>query len=137
MKEQRDTTQPAGGSPVERGVSPCPWCGSPAEVEDDFARNWRVQCTNLEACGCTDGRLYESAAEAVRMWNRTPCAHPACLDNDDERCPRWLTGECAGPNVGAEPTEEAGADWPRRDDDNDGPERPGGACRSGSARASC
>ena len=75
MKEQRDTTQPAGGSPVERVVRPCPWCGSPAEVEDDFARNWWVQCTNLEACGCTDGRLYESAAEAVRMWNRTPCAH--------------------------------------------------------------
>lgn len=35
----------------------------------------------------------------------------------------------------AEPPAEAGADWPRRDDDHLGPERPGGACRSGSARA--
>lgn len=38
------------------------------------------------------------------------------------------------PNVGAEPTAEAGADRPRRDDDSDGPERPVGACWSGSAR---
>jgi hypothetical protein len=30
------------------------------------------------------------------------------------------------------PTAEADADWPRRDDDRSGPERPGGGCRSGS-----
>ena len=55
-------------------------------------------------------------------------------DESDVEHRKWL---CVTPNVGAEPTVEAGADWPRRDDDNDGPERPGGACRSGSARASC
>lgn len=38
------------------------------------------------------------------------------------------------PTVRAEPRAEAGADWPRRDDDHLGPERLGDACRSGSAR---
>jgi hypothetical protein len=37
-------------------------------------------------------------------------------------------------NVRAEPTVQAGAAWPWKDDDHDCPERPGEACRSGSAR---
>lgn len=36
-------------------------------------------------------------------------------------------------NVRAEPRAAAGADWPRKDNDNDGLERPGGACRCASA----
>lgn len=27
------------------------------------------------------------------------CRYPECVENDDERCPRWLTGECDGPNI--------------------------------------
>ena len=38
------------------------------------------------------------------------------------------------PNVRAEKTAEAGADWPREDNYSDSLERLGGACRSGSAR---
>jgi hypothetical protein len=39
----------------------------------------------------------------------------------------------ARPNVRAKPRAEADADWPRKDNDNDGLERPGGGCRSASA----
>lgn len=39
------------------------------------------------------------------------------------------------PPVRAEPPAEAGAGWPRKDNDHDGLERPDSACRSGSARA--
>ena len=37
------------------------------------------------------------------------------------------------PNVGAKPTVEADAGWPRKDDTNNGLERPDGGRRSGSA----
>ena len=37
------------------------------------------------------------------------------------------------PNVRAELPAEAGNDWPRKDNDQDGLERPGVGCRSGSA----
>ena len=37
------------------------------------------------------------------------------------------------PNVRAKPTAEADAGWPRKDNLNDGLERPDGGCRSGSA----
>jgi hypothetical protein len=29
---------------------------------------------------------------------RNRCRYPQCVENEDERCPRWLTGECGGPN---------------------------------------
>lgn len=37
------------------------------------------------------------------------------------------------PNVRAKPRAEAGAAWPRKDNDHCGLERPGGGCRSASA----
>lgn len=45
-----------------------------------------------------------SVPEACRdAWNaaqaaeRNRCRYPECVENEDERCPRWLTGECGGP----------------------------------------
>jgi hypothetical protein len=35
-------------------------------------------------------------AALVAELNR--CRYPACVENDDDRCPRWLTGECKGLN---------------------------------------
>ena len=34
-------------------------------------------------------------ARAVERAIRNECKYPACEENEDERCPRWLTGECA------------------------------------------
>lgn len=39
--------------------------------------------------------LVRSAIEAE--LNR--CSYPECVENNDDRCPRWLTGECAGPSA--------------------------------------
>lgn len=53
--------------------------------------------------------LYDKAAidEAVRKERErctslfekeiNKCMYPSCTENDDERCVRWLTGECPGP----------------------------------------
>lgn len=41
-------------------------------------------------------RAYAAAAVAAE---RERCRYPACTENEDERCPRWLTGDCAGPDA--------------------------------------
>jgi hypothetical protein len=35
--------------------------------------------------------------DAGKLAERNRCRYPDCIDNEDERCPRWLTGECHGP----------------------------------------
>ncbi len=45
------------------------------------------------------GVQLEAAFEAGRLAERNQCRYPQCTENQDERCPRWLTGDCAGPNV--------------------------------------
>ena len=47
-------------------------------------------------------RCFALGVEAGIAQERNRCRYPACVENDDERCPRWLTGECEGPNVGNE-----------------------------------
>lgn len=39
-----------------------------------------------------------AAFEAGKRAERNRCRYPGCTENEDERCPRWLTGECGGPN---------------------------------------
>jgi hypothetical protein len=36
--------------------------------------------------------------QARADYERTRCRYPQCVENEDERCPRWLTGDCEGPN---------------------------------------
>jgi hypothetical protein len=38
------------------------------------------------------------AFEAGVNWERNRCRYPECVENEEERCIRWLTGECEGPN---------------------------------------
>lgn len=38
-------------------------------------------------------------AEAVIAAHEKRCRYPACVENEDERCPRWLTGDCEGPKA--------------------------------------
>lgn len=40
-----------------------------------------------------------AAFEAGRLSERNRCRYPDCVENEDEKCARWLTGECPGPNV--------------------------------------
>ncbi|MCU0920197.1 MAG: hypothetical protein MUF16_07650 [Burkholderiaceae bacterium] len=49
-----------------------------------------------------------AAFEDGKAAERNRCRYPQCVENDDERCPRWLTGECEGPNGGG----PAGASLP-------------------------
>lgn len=42
--------------------------------------------------------LAERVDALEKQVRRDRCRHPACLDNEDDRCPDWLTGDCPGPN---------------------------------------
>lgn len=48
---------------------PCPFCGAKVATEDQFGNEWWVQCTDLD-CGRSDGRIYDTPAEAIAAWNR-------------------------------------------------------------------
>lgn len=53
----------------------------------------------------------DQVAEALKALSRlvfqdphlrtatSECRYPECVDNEDERCPRLLTGECKGPHA--------------------------------------
>ena len=60
-------------------------------------------CVYSEGChGVTQEHLERFAALLVAAsiaQERDRCRYPQCVENKDERCPRWLTGECEGPNV--------------------------------------
>jgi hypothetical protein len=43
---------------------------------------------------------FQQLVDETRRVILAGCQYPQCLDNEDERCPRWLTGECGGPNRG-------------------------------------
>ena len=44
-------------------------------------------------------RCYALGVEAGIEQELNRCRYPQCVENEDERCPRWLTGECEGPNA--------------------------------------
>jgi len=54
-----------------------------------------------EVTQATFQQLVDETRAAVLAGQGDRCRYPQCLENEDERCPRWLTGECAGPNVRA------------------------------------
>lgn len=46
------------------------------------------------------GELYtvEICRKCLLSWADKLCAYPDCVDDSpDERCSRWLTGDCPGP----------------------------------------
>lgn len=47
-------------------VKPCPFCGCEAVVENDFGRDWWVQCDE----GHSEGAMHKSPKEAIAEWNR-------------------------------------------------------------------
>lgn len=53
---------------------PCPFCGTNADVQDNFGREFWVQCKDL-SCGSSDGTVHETPAKAIERWNRR--AQPA------------------------------------------------------------
>lgn len=56
----------------------------------------------VEAMEAERQRCYALGVADGIEQERNRCRYPQCVENDDERCPRWLTGECEGPN---EPTQ--------------------------------
>ena len=40
---------------------------------------------------------WQTCAAAATETERNKCKYPKCLENEDDRCSRWLTGECPGP----------------------------------------
>lgn len=57
-------------------LKPCPFCGSAADVQNDFGQVFWPQCKNL-ACGATDGREYPNEREAAAAWNQRAPVKPA------------------------------------------------------------
>lgn len=50
-------------------------------------------------CEWYSAEQLRAAFAAGRLAERNRCRYPDCVENEDERCPRWLTGECEGPNA--------------------------------------
>ena len=64
----------------------------------------RMNCTRCRTWPdlCETGQAsLEAQLRAVEMRKSletdNACRYPGCVENDDERCPDWLTGSCPGP----------------------------------------
>jgi hypothetical protein len=56
-------------------------------VDEAMIREWSLSA------------LLTAAGTARAEHERQICHYPQCVENEDERCPRWLTGECEGPDA--------------------------------------
>ena len=53
-------------------LKPCPFCGSPAELEqENYSMHYFCWCAN-ENCGCADTHDYKDARLAIKAWNTRP-----------------------------------------------------------------
>jgi hypothetical protein len=92
------------GSGLTEGLGPLP---AAEWLAGDGSQAWRAATVlswpTLNAKRYTTplftGEQLRAAFEAGRLAERNRCRYPDCVENEDERCPRWLTGECEGPNV--------------------------------------
>lgn len=48
-------------------------------------------------------QLLWSCFVRATLAERNKCTYPDCMKNGDERCARWLTDECKGPNKNGDP----------------------------------
>lgn len=67
-----------------QALEPCPFCGSTAIVQNNFGREYWVQCDDME-CGSTDGKLYDGPNEAIAAWNKRASPPAAPVDAQ-----RWI-----------------------------------------------
>ena len=66
--------------------------------------NFRALCEELvEYVSLLDEPPHELVVRARALLDQpVVCNYPSCVENsEDERCSRWLTGECQGPDSGA------------------------------------
>lgn len=67
-------------------LCPCPFCGSEADMQNDFGVDYWVQCKNLE-CGAVEGSIHSSPAPALARWNRRAPQPPAVKEADSVPVP--------------------------------------------------
>lgn len=93
MSEQ---TQPPVAVASSKGLGPLP----EPDMSHEKARDDRDEETSYsaEAMEAERQRCYALGLAAGIAQERNRCQYPRCVENEDERCPRWLTGECEGPN---------------------------------------
>jgi hypothetical protein len=58
-------------------LKPCPFCGSCADMQNQFMREFWAQCTNLDDCGAADARIFPTPREAADAWNHRSSTTPA------------------------------------------------------------
>ena len=65
--------------------------------------DYRAMCAELVDAYVRGNNLAESIFRACALLDQpVGCTYPSCVeDSEDERCSRWLTGECQGPDSGA------------------------------------
>jgi hypothetical protein len=134
MTKPEDAPKPAGGTPVDCQVRPCPFCGSSKGTDEQGETyRWRLwRCSECGACGpetrCNiagsgqggvkEARklaadewnrqpLFDAAVRALEAWDSTvlPRSHDGMMQERMER----LRTALAGPNVGGNrlaPTQE-------------------------------
>jgi len=56
---------------------------------------WWIRFRGFDDWNSKEG--FREAFEAGVEFEKTRCRYPDCVDNEDEKCSRWLAGECPGP----------------------------------------
>lgn len=66
-------------------------------TEDDVRAAFEAWSTDGRMLGGMEKAFAWDAWIGRAAWEKSRCRYPDCVENEDEKCPRWLTGECAGP----------------------------------------
>ena len=53
----------------------------------DISRGMRIRTAEV-------GQIEAAIIKRAELNVANQCSYPDCLDNEDERCPEWLTGKC-------------------------------------------
>lgn len=53
----------------------------------DISRGMRIRTAEV-------GQIEAAVIKRAGLNVANQCSYPDCLDNEDERCPKWLTGKC-------------------------------------------
>jgi Lar family restriction alleviation protein len=64
-------------------IERCPFCGSEADMQNDFGDIYWVQCKSLE-CGAVEGSIHSSPAPALARWNRRAPQSPAGSEQEPQ-----------------------------------------------------
>ena len=100
--EKVASTDELGQLPKPAGFSAGTHNGAMFTVSRRTGKNF-AKGGRLPLCEWYSAEQMRLAFAAGVLAERNKCRYPECVNNTDERCSRWLTGDCPGPDAGGEP----------------------------------